>query len=247
MNGAVEIGGSVGVLLSGAFVYWEVGRFAAPQVPQSLFDERKELFAYTAGLFVGVPFAVLYFFLLTAVANGAFISAVLDLAVLAAATEGAQWALQRSAYFGRAEATPLYALGFRAATGGIVVIAAIAAYLGRPSIDALGLAVVAAQALGLVALQVGGALLSLPRAAWVPGARGGAVSGAAVGVAAYGLLVLGPTAGPVAGLVAALIVLAGEAFVYRNLRRSILDPRRVPPATPPATPGDEKGFGRTDR
>ena len=44
---SLTLGAVVGVLLSGAFLYWEVGRYAEPQVPVTLFDERKELFAYT--------------------------------------------------------------------------------------------------------------------------------------------------------------------------------------------------------
>ena len=56
----LSLGALVGVGLSGGFVWWEVGRFAVPQVPVSLFDERRELIAYTAGLFVGVPLAVAF-------------------------------------------------------------------------------------------------------------------------------------------------------------------------------------------
>lgn len=246
VNGAVAIGGFVGVLLSGAFVYWEVGRFAEPQVPRSLFDERKELFAYTAGLFVGVPLAFVYLLLTTAVANGALVSALVDLALLVGGTELAQWALARSAYFGRTEATPLYALGFRSAVGGIVVVGATAAYLGSPTLTPLGLAEVAARAVALVALQVAGALLSLRRAAWAPSARGGPVSGAAVSTAAYALLVLGPIAGEVGGLAADLLVLGGAAGAYRRVRRRLLDPRLAAPE-PGARPAEPEGFGRTDR
>ncbi len=252
VNGAVALGGIVGVLLSGAFVYWEIGRFAAPQVPQSLFDERRELFAYTAGLFVGVPIAFVYLLLTAAVANAALISAIVDLAILVVATELAEWALARSHYFGRNESTPLYALGFRAAVGGIVVVAAVAGYLGSPTLSAAGLVAVAAGAIALVSLQVGGALLSLPRAPWAPTARGGPVSGAAVGAAAYGVLVLGGTLGAEGAIAAALLVVAGEAGVYRRLRRRILDPRLTAPSkkeegegVPP--PAERGGFGRTDR
>ena len=252
VNGAVAIGGFVGVLLSGAFVYWEVGRFAAPQVPQSLFDERRELFAYTAGLFVGVPIAFVYLLLTAAVANAALISAIVDLAILVAATEAAAWALARSRYFGRNESTPLYALGFRAAVGGIVVVAAFAGYLGGASVSVAGLVSVAAVSIALVALQVGGALLSLPRAAWVPTARGGPISGAAVGAAAYGVLVLGGTLGAEGTIAAALLVIAGEVGVYRRLGRRILDPRLTAPRTSEdgegvAPPAERGGFGRTDR
>ncbi len=250
VSGAVAIGGFVGVLLSGAFVYWEVGRFAAPQVPQSLFDERRELFAYTAGLFVGVPIAFVYLLLTVAAANGALVAANVDLAILVAATEVAAWALQRSRYFGRGEATPLYALGFRSAVGGIVVVAAVAGYLGGPTLSALGLAAMATQSLALVALQVGGALLSIPRAVWAPSARGGPLSGAAVGAAAYGVLVLGSTLGPEGAIAAALLILAGETGAYRRLRRRILDPRLASAegAGGEGVPAGERGgFRRTDR
>jgi hypothetical protein len=45
----LAVGGFIGVLISGAFVYWEVGRYAAPQVPRSRFNEPRALWAYTAG------------------------------------------------------------------------------------------------------------------------------------------------------------------------------------------------------
>ena len=40
-------------LLAGGFVYWQVGRYAAPQVPVTLFDEKREVYAFVIGLFMG--------------------------------------------------------------------------------------------------------------------------------------------------------------------------------------------------
>src|SRR5208283_3550709 len=68
---SLTLGGLVGVALSGGFVYWEVGRYSTPQVPQTLFDERKEVTGYTVGLFVGVPLAVAYILFVDSMANGA--------------------------------------------------------------------------------------------------------------------------------------------------------------------------------
>jgi hypothetical protein len=54
---SLSLGAVAGVLLSAGFIWVEVGRYATPQVPETLFDERREIFAYTAGLFIGVPLA----------------------------------------------------------------------------------------------------------------------------------------------------------------------------------------------
>ena len=75
VNTALSIGGLVGVALSGGFVYWQVGRFAAPQVPRTLFDERKEFMAYTVGLFAGIPLALALIFYVDALGFGALIAA----------------------------------------------------------------------------------------------------------------------------------------------------------------------------
>ncbi|MCI4339694.1 MAG: hypothetical protein L3J73_00280 [Thermoplasmata archaeon] len=243
VNGALSLGGFVGVLLSGAFVYWEIGRYAAPQVPQSLFDERKELFAYTAGLFVGVPIAFVFLLLNSAIMNGAGIGAIADVLILVAGIELAQWLLRRSVYFGRTDATPFYALGFRAGVGGILVLAAIAAYLGGPTLAWDGLALVAVESLALIAIQVNGALVSLPRPSE---ATGGIVSGFGVSLAAMAVLAFGLSIGGFAGIAAGLLILGGLVPSYRRLRRRILGAVRAHPSAAPVE-GDtrQRPFGRT--
>ena len=122
---SLSIGAAVGVLLSAAFLYFEVGRFATPQVPVTLFDERKELFAYTAGLFVGVPLAIAFTLFQISMGAGALLSALVCLALLVAGGEVAQWALLRTKFWGREAARPFYALGYRAAIGGIISLAIV--------------------------------------------------------------------------------------------------------------------------
>ena len=97
---SLSIGAAVGVILSAGFVYVEVGRYATPQVPVTLFEERREIFGYTAGLFVGIPFAVVYILYVLAMDNGALPGALLFLAILVGGTELAQWAVLRSRVLG---------------------------------------------------------------------------------------------------------------------------------------------------
>jgi len=87
---SLSIGAVVGVLLSAAFVWVEIGRYATPQVPETLFDERREIFAYTAGLFVGIPFAIIYILYQFSMGNGALPGALIFLALLVGGIEIAQ-------------------------------------------------------------------------------------------------------------------------------------------------------------
>ncbi|MGD0251040.1 MAG: hypothetical protein ABSB97_09195, partial [Thermoplasmata archaeon] len=157
----LSLGALVGVLLSGGFVWWEVGRYATPQVPATLFDERRELFAYTAGLFVGVPLAITFVLFFDSMANGALIGALLFLGLLVVGAEVAQWALLRTRFWGPGESGPFYALGYRAAIGGIVALALVSQYfsLSSPTVD--GIALVVLESVAVVALEVAGALLSV--------------------------------------------------------------------------------------
>jgi hypothetical protein len=244
VDGALSIGGFLGVLLSGAFIFWEVGRYAAPQVPRSLFDERKEVFAYTAGLFVGVPMAFLLILLTSAVANGAVVAALIDVAILVGAIELAQWLLCRSIYFGRSESTPFYALGFRAGIGGIMILGAVTAYLGGLTITDGGLVFLATESVALLALQVNGALVSFPRPSE---ATGGPISGLAVGFIGMAVIGLGLAITGFTGALAGLLVLAAMLPSYRRLRRRVLA-RVRPPGTSEASeqvPASERPFGRT--
>ncbi|HTP54581.1 MAG TPA: hypothetical protein VML94_06470 [Thermoplasmata archaeon] len=242
---SLTIGALVGILLSGGFVYWEVGRFATPQVPVTRFDERREMFAYTAGLFVGVPLAVAFVLFRLELAGAALIGALGILAALIAGTEGSQLLLIRSRFWS-GEARPFYALGFRAAIGGILALALVASYLSGPVAVGVPLAAVAVSAVALVALEVAGALLSL-RPDPASGLRGGGPwSGALVGAVGFFLLGLGPIAGPDASLAAAAMVAVGSALVYRRLR-PFLDRVAVPPPPPtPTAPGPPSAYGRTE-
>jgi len=241
---SLTIGALVGIVLSGGFVYWEVGRFAEPQVPVTRFDERREMFAYTAGLFVGVPLAVAFVLLRLELAIGALIGGIVLLAGLVAGTEVAQLLLVRSRFWS-GRAGPFYAVGFRAGIGGILALAVVASYLAGPVVLDLGVATVALTALAVVALEVAGALLSL-RAAPASRVRGGGPwSGALIGTVGFLLLGIGPAGGEVVALAAAATVLLGGALVYFRLRPVLA---RVPPPTPtaPATSseGPPSAYGR---
>ncbi|MCI4364948.1 MAG: hypothetical protein L3K10_02645 [Thermoplasmata archaeon] len=242
---SLSIGATVGVILSAGFVYFEVGRYATPQVPTTLFDERREIFAYTAGLFVGIPFAVIYVLYILAMGNGALPGALVFLALLVGGAELAQWVLLRSAYWGRTASGPFYALGFRAAIGGIIALAVVAQVLGVPSLrwDSILLALV--QSVAVVALEVTGALLSLP-----PGGAEGRTGGGplAAGVfAAFGffLIGIGTVAGEAGSFGGAAFAALGAFFVYRRLRLRLA---RIPPPTARlrSEPVDEPAaYGRT--
>ena len=190
---SLSIAAVVGVILSAGFVYVEVGGYATPQVPVTLFEERREIFAYTAGLFVGIPFAVAFLLYALAMVNGALPGALLFLLLLVGGTELAQWALLRSRYWGRTGSSPFYALGFRAAIGGIISLAIVAQYLGGPVLVWDGVLLVLLQSVAVVALEVTGALFSLP-----PGGpeerRGGGPLPAGI-FAAVGFFLLGLGAG----------------------------------------------------
>jgi hypothetical protein len=219
----LAVGGFIGVLISGAFVYWEVGRYAAPQVPRSRFNEPRALWAYTAGLFVGIPLAILFRLYQVAVADGSLLfSGLIDTALLVAATEIAQLVLARSRYFGGQEPTPFYALSFRSGVAGILIVAEVAGGLSL-GFTGTGLAVIGAQSLALLAIEVTGALQSIPRSPLARQAGGGLLPGALVGVAAFVVLALGYGLGSIGEVAAALLVVAGLVPAYRRLRRRTLD------------------------
>jgi len=244
VDGALSLGGLVGVVLSAAFVYWEVGRYAAPQVPRSLFDERKEFFAYTAGLFLGLPLVFVYLLLTSAVANGALVASAIDIALLAGATELAQWGLGRTVYFGSSEATPFYLLGMRAGVAAILIVGAMAGYLGGAALTIDGLGLVIATSVALLAVQVNGALVSIRTASAGQAPTGGPLSGLAVGFAAFAVLELGSALGTITGIASALLVIGGLISSYRRLRRRVLATIRGP--VEERTAAERPRFGRTD-
>jgi hypothetical protein len=243
---SLTFGGIVGILLSGGFIWWEVGRYATPQVPVTIFDERKVLAAYTVGLFVGVPLAAAYLLLLASLANGALPGTALFLGGLVVGTEVVQLLLERSAYWGSTAAVPFYAVSLRAGIGGILAIAAVASYLGTVAHPtALGIASALLTAIALVALEVSGGLLSFrPRGRSGPRV-GGPLAGAIFGAVAFFLLGTGPTAGPWGAVAASIIVLGGATLAFRGGRRVLAD---VPaPTGPPPKPedGHPLSYGRT--
>jgi hypothetical protein len=247
VEASLSLGALVGVLLSAGFVYFEVGRYSTPQVPVTLFDERRELFAYTAGLFVGVPLAVVFLLYVDSMVNGALPGGLLFLGLLIVGTELAQWALLRTRYWGRDPSGPFYALGYRAAIGGILSLALVAQYLGGPgAITAEGVLLVLVESVAVVLLEVAGALLSV-RGPASEGRRGGPVSGGIFEVVGFFLVGLGGLAGVVGAFAGAAIALLGALMVYSRLRptlATIAPPGGSGPPIP--TGGPPAPFGRTD-
>lgn len=250
---SLSLGAVVGVLLSGGFVYAEVGRYATPQVPETLFDERREVFAYTAGLFVGIPLAIAFLFFLTSMANAALPGALIFLAALVGGTEVAQWALLRAHYWGTGESGPFYALGYRAGIGGIFALTIVAQYLAGPTITWDGVILSLLESVAVLALEVAGALLSLPPSPTAGRTRGGPVPGGVFEAVGFFVLGVGSLSG-VATLgaeevayAAALVALLGGLLVYRRLRpllAAIPAPGAGAPPLPRAVPPT---YGRTDR
>jgi|HubBroStandDraft_1064217.scaffolds.fasta_scaffold01437_6 hypothetical protein len=250
---SLSIGGFVGVVLSGGFVYVEIGRYATPQVPETLFDERREVFAYTAGLFVGVPLAIAFLFFLDSMANGAVPGALIFLAVLVGGTEVAQWALLRAHYWGKGESGPFYALGYRAGIGGIFGLAVIAQYLAGPLITWDGVTLVILEAVAILTLEVAGALLSLPPSESAGRTGGGPVPGAIFGVVGFFLLGVGALSGissvgaEEVAYGAAVVALLGGLLVYRRLRPLLATIPAPSAGEPPPPRPVAPTYGRTDR
>lgn len=224
VDAALSIGAAVGVLYSAGFVVWEVGRYAAPQVPESRFDERREMIGYTAGLFVGIPLVLPLLFLVAAFPDFFLLEIIAFLALLVAGGEIAQWLLLRSAYFGRDGAGPFYALGLRAGVGGILVLALVTQYLSGGGITALGVLAVLAIGLAVVALEVVASVLALPAPPGGGGARrGGPLS--AVPLEALGFFVVGyaDAQGGAVALAGGLLIAAGAFVLYRSIAPPTFD------------------------
>jgi hypothetical protein len=238
----LEIGGFLGVLLSAGFVYFEVGKFAAPQVPTSRFNESKALAAYVVGLFVGVPLALVWIFFEVSVAGGNAISALIDVVLLAAAGEVAQTMLLRTHFFGFTPADPFYALSMRAGIGGLLTLGTIAEYLGG-KVTVLGIALAVAQSVALLLIQVTAGLrdqLPVPTASSVLRQRLAALF---LVIVLYVLTALGEYYGVLYGLAGAALAIAGAAFLYWDARPTVLAPSR-PRAPPTATPAAASRFDR---
>jgi hypothetical protein len=248
----LTLGAVAGVVISGGFVLVEIGRYATPQVPETLFEERREVFAYTAGLFVGIPLALALLFFLDSMANGALPGALLWLLVLVGGTEVAQWALLRARYWGQGDSGPFYALGYRAGIAGIFGLTVVAQYLSGSTISVTGTGLVLVQAIAILGLEVTGALLSLPPSETAGRKGGGPLPALIFGAVGFFLVGLGPLAGPGAGgepvaFAAAIVALLGSVLVYRRLRPMLAE---VPPPTSGGVAPPRRGsvtYGRTDR
>ena len=226
----LEVGGIVGIVLSAGFVYFEVGKFAAPEVPTSLFNENKALVAFIVGLFVGVPLAVVWILFEVSVAGGNDISALIDVVLLVLGGELAQLALVRSQFFGFTPADPFYVLSLRAGIGGLLILGTIAEYLSH-SFTAIGLAVVGAQSVALLLLEVTAGLrglLPVPTASSVLRQR---IASIFLQLVLCLLIVLGEFYGAIYGLAGATIAIVGAAFLYWDARPTVLAPPR--PRSPP--------------
>jgi hypothetical protein len=239
----LEVGGFVGVILSAGFVYFEIGKFAAPQVPTSRFNESKALAAYVVGLFIGVPLALVWIFFAVAVAGGNAVSAIIDVVLLVAAGELAQTLLLRTHFFGFTPADPFYALSMRAGIGGLLTLGAISQYLAG-HVTLLGISYVATQSVALVLIQVTAGLrglLPVPTASSVLVQR---LASFFLVLVLYGLTAFGEYYGAVYGLVGVGLAIAGAAFLYWDARPTVLTPPRARPPPASTTP---TATGRFDR
>jgi hypothetical protein len=238
----LEIGGILGVILSAGFVYFELGKFATPQVPKTRFDESKAIVAYVVGLFVGIPLALVWIFFEIAVASGGWISAIIDVCLLVIGGEIAQTAILRTHFFGFTPADPFYALAARAGIGGLLIVGTVAEYLaGRTTL--LGDALVVTQSFALLLIPVTGglrALLPVPTASSVIRQR---VSSFFLLVVLYLLTALGGFYGTAYGIAGAALAIGGSVFLYWDARPTVLAPPR-PKAPASTTPSSGSRFDR---
>ncbi|MCI4336591.1 MAG: hypothetical protein L3K17_05270 [Thermoplasmata archaeon] len=247
VDGALLIAATVGITMSGTFVYFEIGRYAAPQVPRSLFDERKVLIAYTAGLFVGVALSLPLGLFLTSLYGGSLLVGLIGLAILIAGMEAAQWLALRSVYFGSDAARPFYAIGIRAGASAILVLTLMSLFLGQKTLDVYGLIAALAQSAAVVGLEAAGGVLGVRLSLSGTAPTGGPISSALFTTAGFFFLGFGSLFGPVVGALVAMLILAMSLRTYRRLRGPVLGSIR-PPAPPEGTEGPPtSAFGRTDR
>jgi hypothetical protein len=246
VNTALSIGGLAGVLLSGGFIYWQIGRYAAPQVPETLFDERRLFIAYAVGLFVGAPLVFPFLFYLAALRNGALDVALLDLFLLLVGTELAAFLLRRARYFGQDAAGPFYALGMRTGAAGILTVALVTGAFSAGTPALAEIPVVFAQAVAVVAVSTSAGYLAvrLPE-------RRGLLAGSPVGAAffavfGYALIGGAEVLDPATGLASALLAIAGSTWVIFRLRDTVLG--RIPPPSGVAPkPAGTSAYGRVGR
>jgi hypothetical protein len=238
----LEVGGVLGIILSAGFVYFEVGKFAAPQVPTSLFNESKALAAFIVGLFIGVPLAVVWIFFEISLAGGNAISALIDVVLLVLGGELAQMAILRTHFFGFTPADPFYALSLRAGMGGLLIVGTVAEYL-RGTVTSLGIAVAMTQSVALLLIQVTAGLrglLPVPTASSVLRQR---LASIFLQLVLFLLTALGEYYGALYGLIGAALAIAGAAYLYWDARPTVLAPPRT---RSPQKPAPAEG-GRFER
>lgn len=241
----LEVGGIVGVVLSAGFVYFEVGRFATPQVPKSRFDEGKAIAAYVVGLFVGVPLALVWIFFMVAVGSGGWISAIVDVVLLVAGADIAQTALLRTHFFGFTPADPFYALAARAGIGGLLTVGTLAVY-SWSSVNPLGLGLALVQSVALVSIQVAAGLRGLLPAPTAYSVLRQRLASFVLLIVLYVLTSSGGFYGTTYGLVGAAIAIGGAVFLYWDARPTVLAPYRSRTATtarPEASPFNRRAPG----
>jgi hypothetical protein len=225
---ALTIAAGVGIILTAVYVMWELGHFTTPSVAENRFDERREIFAYTAGLFIGIVLVVPFLFYLTYFSYGTLYPTLVYLVVVVILAEVAQWAVQRTHYWGHGPSFPFYALGLRAGFAGLLITGLVAQYL-QGSVTIEGATVVGLESLAILWLFVTSALLSLPADPVAGRTGGGPVSGGVI--LAVGLFLVGFNvfAGPLVGAVAAVIALVGALYLYARLRHLLERIRPMPP------------------
>jgi hypothetical protein len=243
VNDALTVGGVAGILLSGGFVYWQIGRYAAPQVPQSLFDERKLFIAYAVGLFIGAPLTLPFLFYLAALSNGALPIALVDLGLLLAGTELAIYAFLRTRYFGETVSRPFYALAARVSAGGILVVALVTSTATALASSWVSDVLVALQSTAVVTVSAAAGYLAVR----LPDRRGllsGSPAGAALfAVFGYALIGGAEILDPATGAFSASLAVLGAGWVVYRLRDPVLG-RIAPPTGLPPAPETESQFRR---
>lgn len=241
---SLSIAAAAGIVGSAVFIMWELGHYATPQVAENRFDERREIFAYTAGLFIGILEVLPFLLFIVAFSAGSLLGTLLFLAIVVLVTEVAQWAMRRTRYWGQSPAFPFYAVGLRAGIAGLLIIGLLAQYLEGPTVTWDGATVVALEALAVLWLEVTSALMSLPPDPRAGRRGGGPVSGGIVLFVGLFLVGFNAFAGELIGAVAALIAFGGAVFLYARLR-PILERIRPTPSAP-AGPSIPSRYARTD-
>ncbi len=218
---AISIATAGGILLTALFIMWELGHYATPQVKVTRFDERREIFAYTVGLFVGILLAVPFDLYLFWIGAGNLISAFVFLAVVVALTEAAQWGVRRTQFWGAGPSFPFYAVGLRCGIAGLLVTILLTPPLAATTITWDGVATAVLGAGAVLMLMVTSALLSLPPDPKAGRPGGGPVSGGLILFVGLFLVGFSSFAGEVTGAIASLLALIGATYLYARLRTTL--------------------------